>query len=672
MFFRKSADDLNQAIIDSRLFDADWYSEKYRVAPQRAVSHYLKTGWREGCDPSLYFSTKWYLHTYPDIKDYCPLAHFVLHGQFEKRSTSPFFLFEALRKSLERYDEGVHPLIFYISSWKECMRPGITLLDSDYYRWMQAAALKGSSTEIFKHFMTTGSKLIADPHPLFSSSYYLEQNQDVLSAGLNPLWHYVFSGAEELRDPHPFFDSKFYVKQVSDWESQAIKNPLVHYLTTGAARGLDPSAGFDTLYYLRAHKDVRAAAINPLVHFVVHGQAEGRPTKAVVKSFATRDEALQRFGVSSALSQGGAARDWLPISVVLPTFNRVHLLRDTIEICRKNQGGVPVEYVIVDDGSTDNTPDYLAYLSDEHSDVVVIRTPNQGPGAARNLGIQAARNDIILLIGDDVRPESQDFFRAHSEFHSARPSPNEAMLGKLVWPNSNEILVNTVMKHIQGIGGEQFGYADMIPYTWYDWRFFYTSNVSFKKNVVGDWEKDGFSHDFRLYGFEDIELAYRINKKIGLSIFYDPLAIGSHIHPYSFNSFVERQLSAGSMATVFLKNHPEACLQLGLDWAKDALLIRPNSNQASSIVDLYAVFEGLRGWINFMERRGELGNAGFHDELLSAFFQLSFNLGYINSAARPEDNVDLAFSEAFKHFLQKMRRAIQHELGVTEHEVMPI
>ena len=73
-----------------------------------------------------------------------------------------------------------------------------------------------------------------DPHPLFDSDWYLEQNRDVAAAGLNPLVHYLRWGAAEGRDPHPLFDSDWYLDKTE--MSAAGLNPLVHYLRWGPRR----------------------------------------------------------------------------------------------------------------------------------------------------------------------------------------------------------------------------------------------------------------------------------------------------------------------------------------------------------------------------------------------------------------------------------------------------
>ncbi|WP_197364788.1 hypothetical protein, partial [Streptomyces clavuligerus] len=50
-----------------------------------------------------------------------------------------------------------------------------------------------------------------------------------------------------------------------------------HYLQEGAALGLNPGPHFDGPWYLRNNADVAAAGLNPLLHYLDSGRAEGRP-----------------------------------------------------------------------------------------------------------------------------------------------------------------------------------------------------------------------------------------------------------------------------------------------------------------------------------------------------------------------------------------------------------
>ena len=73
-----------KALIErSEYFDEDWYFEKYGI--KKGADHYLNTGWKEGFDPSMRFSSKDYLINNPDIQDMNPLLHYEVYGKKEGR-----------------------------------------------------------------------------------------------------------------------------------------------------------------------------------------------------------------------------------------------------------------------------------------------------------------------------------------------------------------------------------------------------------------------------------------------------------------------------------------------------------------------------------------------------------------------------------------------------------
>jgi hypothetical protein len=71
------------------------------------------------------------------------------------------------------------------------------------------------------------------------------------------------------------FDTKWYLGQNRDVAARGI-DPLLHYLRHGPADGRDPNPLFDTAWYLSRNPDVAAARVNPLVHYLRNGAAEGR------------------------------------------------------------------------------------------------------------------------------------------------------------------------------------------------------------------------------------------------------------------------------------------------------------------------------------------------------------------------------------------------------------
>jgi len=87
-----------------------------------------------------------------------------------------------------------------------------------------------------------------------------------------------------------------------------------------------------------------------------------------------------------------------PVSVIIPTYNRAGFLSRAVDSVLSQQ--YPrFELIVVDDGSTDGTKAVLDSYGDR---IRVITLPaNRGPAAARNLGIQAARFELIAFLDSD-------------------------------------------------------------------------------------------------------------------------------------------------------------------------------------------------------------------------------------------------------------------------------
>ena len=85
------------------------------------------------------------------------------------------------------------------------------------------------------------------------------------------------------------------------------------------------------------------------------------------------------------------------VSVIIPTYNRAILLREAIESILR-QTYKDYEIIVVDDGSTDQTPDVLKEYKDK---VRYIRQENKGPGDARNRGLAEADGRYIAFLDSD-------------------------------------------------------------------------------------------------------------------------------------------------------------------------------------------------------------------------------------------------------------------------------
>lgn len=115
----------------------------------------------------------------------------------------------------------------------------------------------------------------------------------------------------------------------------------------------------------------------------------------------------------------------LPIvSVIVPTHNRAHYLGQALASLRDQTLG-EIEIIVVDDGSTDDTPALLAAFGDQRL-VVVRHAVNRGIPAARNSGLERAGGRYVAwLDSDDIaRPDRLERQAAYLTAH-----PDTAMIG---------------------------------------------------------------------------------------------------------------------------------------------------------------------------------------------------------------------------------------------------
>lgn len=101
------------------------------------------------------------------------------------------------------------------------------------------------------------------------------------------------------------------------------------------------------------------------------------------------------------------------VSVVIPTYNRGEILEGAINTVQ-SQTYKPIEIIVVDDGSTDRTPEIAEQYGDQ---IRYIRfDENRGANAARNAGIEAATGEYVAFLDTDDRWKSNKITRQITRF----------------------------------------------------------------------------------------------------------------------------------------------------------------------------------------------------------------------------------------------------------------
>jgi GT2 family glycosyltransferase len=238
-------------------------------------------------------------------------------------------------------------------------------------------------------------------------------------------------------------------------------------------------------------------------------------------------------------------------SVIIPTFNRLDQLRAVVAAVELQMQplGSEVELVVVDDGSSDGTWDWLSQRANS-SGFCAIQQRNAGPAIARNRGVEAATGEIIFFLGDDTEPEP-GWFDHHLEEHRLFGcSTPVAVLGYTSFPPDFD---SPFLRFINEYGA-QFGYLLIEDPCEVPFNFFYTSNISIPRDELV--KLGGFREDFPAAAWEDIEFAYRAVGQ-GLKIRYQPRARTVHHHCVRPRTFCRRQRTSGRSAAIFAAIHPE-------------------------------------------------------------------------------------------------------------------
>jgi glycosyltransferase involved in cell wall biosynthesis len=95
----------------------------------------------------------------------------------------------------------------------------------------------------------------------------------------------------------------------------------------------------------------------------------------------------------------------------MPAYNERATLRQAVERLLKTELPLPVELVVVDDGSVDGCLDTVADLAEPGRVRLVQHLRNRGKGAAIRTGIEAARGDVLTILDADLEYDPADLGR---------------------------------------------------------------------------------------------------------------------------------------------------------------------------------------------------------------------------------------------------------------------
>ncbi|MGI8461301.1 MAG: glycosyltransferase family 2 protein [Solirubrobacterales bacterium] len=239
----------------------------------------------------------------------------------------------------------------------------------------------------------------------------------------------------------------------------------------------------------------------------------------------------------------------IKLSVVIPSRERERVLSETLRRLLEQANWLPVEVIVVYDGPSAERRIATEMAGTPAIPLTVTEQPALGPAAARNRGIELARGDACLFLGDDAWPRD-GLLEHHLGFHRSRPGEREAMLGRAdpAPPLDRSPFIRWL--HSDGV---QFGYGGLKPGP-VGPECFWTANVSAKTSLLR--EAGGFDEAFTDAACEDAELGLRL-ARAGMRLTYDPEAITDHYHPTDLERTIGRMRRVGRAYRVLEPRAPE-------------------------------------------------------------------------------------------------------------------
>jgi glycosyltransferase involved in cell wall biosynthesis len=241
------------------------------------------------------------------------------------------------------------------------------------------------------------------------------------------------------------------------------------------------------------------------------------------------------------------------ISVVIPSYNRVGILKKTLQEYNY-QTLDEFEIIVVNDGGEEITLNEEDY----RYPIKCVYQENAGPGAARNRGVRESSYEIIHFVGDDTIPERNLLFRHW--YNHRRDGSKKAVQGYTQWHPS---IASDPFHVFLDATGLQANWQNLKQEDG-SWKYeangyCLTTNYSIHKTEF--YNAGGFNEDLAAAAWDDISLGYRVNNQ-GIRTVFDPGAMNYHFHHYDLESFVKRQMMEGYWRLTLCFEFPEVASNL--------------------------------------------------------------------------------------------------------------
>ncbi len=310
-------------------------------------------------------------------------------------------------------------------------------------------------------------------------------------------------------------------------------------------------------------------------------------------------------------------------SVVIPAYNSEKTIGGCLEALR-NQSIKPLETIVVDDGSSDNTIQTAVRFGAR-----ILAQRHAGPAAARNRGARAARGEIVLFTDADCVPD-----RDWTE-EMLGPFRDRGIAGvQGAYRTRQESLISRFAQFEIEQRYERLAKRKSID-------FIGTYSAAYRRDPL--LRSSGFDEKFPEASGEDPELSFRLSKA-GHRMVFNPRAMVYHSHPDTLGKYLRQKFGRAVWRVLLYRKHPGKAvsesytpqglkLQIGLFYLLILCLILPLFSPISAYLPASLLALLLLTTIPFSAKAWRRGQGlGLASPFILILRSAAFSLGLVYGA----------------------------------------
>jgi len=313
------------------------------------------------------------------------------------------------------------------------------------------------------------------------------------------------------------FDEKYYLESNMDVAKRKL-NPIKHYILHGESENREPNKTFNPEAYKEKYKDVRESGISPFYHFVKNGVREGRSGIGKTKVKLTKDEEFKQIQESMHRYQSSLidweiekrkVRNLNLISIVMPVYGQAKLTNEALKSLSSTDAGVEYEVIIINNGQNKDDRKELDKWSHVSNFKIVHNEENLNFALGCNLGFSLSLGTRVVFLNNDTTVTSGWLKKLVEPLNNENVSSTQP---RLLYPDGNIQCMGIVFSEKSDIAYPIYQDMEISQEIIETNRHFQAITAACIALRADDFAiLNGFDISF-VNGQEDVDLCLRLNK----------------------------------------------------------------------------------------------------------------------------------------------------------------